>query len=273
VKRVVLVRTTGPRNAGMALRACANFSAELWLVAPERPALLLHPDFELMAHGVENLRERVRVVPALAEALADCHASVAFTARARGDRPRRDWREAQGEVLEWTRDPEQTVALVFGSEVNGLTSEEVAQCRLVCSMATSREHTSLNLAMAVGIVLYELFEGRALRRKEGSRHMTTGADLAYLKEHLKQVLGGIARGPAARRDIVESIERVFTRAPVESRDARAWHKVLRALAGPVAPADVGVVSPPKKRRRSTALERAREKGPAPLEPEDEPPPE
>src|SRR5262245_22650036 len=122
MKRAVLVRTAGPRNAGMALRACENFGAELWLVAPARPALLLHPDFELASHGVDDAQKRVRVVATLEEALADTTASVGFTARARGDRSRRDWREAQTEVLEWTRDPDQVVALVFGSEVNGLTS-------------------------------------------------------------------------------------------------------------------------------------------------------
>jgi TrmH family RNA methyltransferase len=259
MKRAVLVRTTGPRNAGMALRACENFGAELWLVAPARPALLLHPDFDLASHGVENALDKVHVVATLEEALADTTASVGFTARARGDRPRRDWREAQSEVLEWTRDPDQTVALVFGSEVNGLTSEELARCRVICSMATTKQHTSLNLAVAVGIVLYELFEGRALRRKEGTHHMARGADLTYLKEHLKQALGGVARGPAAKRDIVESIERIFSRAPVESRDARAWHKVLRALAGPVAPTELGLEPPPRRRRRSTALGRALEK--------------
>jgi TrmH family RNA methyltransferase len=258
MKRAVLVRTSGPRNAGMALRACENFGAELWLVAPARPALLLHPDFELASHGVADATDKVHVVATLEEALADTTASVGFTARARGDRPRRDWREAQVEVLEWTRDPGQTVALVFGSEVNGLTSEELARCRVICSLATTRNHTSLNLAVAVGIVLYELFEGRALRRKEGTHHMARGADLEYLKEHLKRALGGVARGPAAKRDIVESIERIFSRAPVESRDARAWHKVLRALAGPVAPTELGLEPPPRRRRRSTALGRALE---------------
>lgn len=261
MKRVVLVRTQGPRNVGMALRATANFGpAELWLVAPTRPAMLLHPEFEQMAHGVEGGASRVRVVQTLAEALADATDSIAFTARARGDRARRDWREVEGEVRERLADPEACVALVFGSEENGLTGDEIARCRTLCSMATSQEHRSINLAMSVGIVLAGLFEGRALRRREGTRHLVRGADLEYLVRHLQAVLGTRARGIAARRDIEASIERVFSRAPVESRDARAWHKVLRAIDGEFTPGEAGLEGPEKSRRRQTSLDRAAEAG-------------
>jgi TrmH family RNA methyltransferase len=257
VKRVVLVRTLGPRNVGMVLRATTNFGpAELWLVAPQRPAMLLHPEFEQMAHGVSGARERVRVVATLEEALVDTTSAVGFTARARGDRARSDWRAVQDEVLEEARDPRHTVALVFGSEENGLTGLELARCRTICSIATSQEHGSINLAMSVGIVLASLFEGRALRRREGTRHLVAGADLEYLKEHLKAVLGRVARGAKVQRDIVESIERVFSRAPVESRDARAWHQVLRALDGDFTPLQAGLEGPPKARRRKTSLGRA-----------------
>ena len=72
VKRVVLVRPQGPRNVGSVLRLVANFgAAELWLVGPVRPSLLVHPDFEQMAHGVEDVAARVVVVPSLERALAD----------------------------------------------------------------------------------------------------------------------------------------------------------------------------------------------------------
>lgn len=259
MKRVVLVRTQGPRNAGMALRAAANFGpAEAWFVAPARPSLLIHPEFVQMGHGVENLRERARVVGTLEEALADCTSSVGFTARVRGSRWRKDWRKAREGVLEACRDPAQRIALVFGSEENGLTAEEVALCRELCYLPTSEEHTSINLAMAVGIVLHSLFEGRGVHQHEGGARLVDGAGLAYLKEHLKAVLGGqVARGAAARRDIERSIERVFSRAPIESRDARAWHMMMRALGSRATPSELGVEGSEKELRRKQALERAR----------------
>ena len=69
MKRVVLVRTQGPRNVGSVMRAVANFGpVEFVLVAPQKRSMLVHPDFTMMAHGVEKIRERIRVVPTLAEA-------------------------------------------------------------------------------------------------------------------------------------------------------------------------------------------------------------
>ena len=99
MKRAVLVRPEGPRNVGMALRAAANFGPlELVVVGPVSPSLLVHPEFEQMAHGVEDMAERVRICASLDEALADVTWSVGFTARARGHWKLRDWRDARAEV-------------------------------------------------------------------------------------------------------------------------------------------------------------------------------
>ena len=257
MKRVVLVRTAGPRNAGMALRACMNFGpCELWFVAPARPSLLLPPEFEQMSHGVEAGAARIQVVDSLELALADCTRSLGFTARARGSRVRRDWRETRDEVAAAAED--QRVALVFGSEENGLTAEETGLVQQLCYLPTSAEHTSINLAMSVGIVLSALFTDAGAHGREQGMILAEGADLEYLKAHLKHVFGGqVARGEAARRDIEQAIERVFGRVPIESRDARAWHMMLRALGSRMTPADFGIEGTPKSRRRKRVVERAR----------------
>ena len=79
-----MVRTEGSRNVGSALRAITNFGpCELWIVAPKRPSLLVHPDFVQMSHGVEDAAERIVVVDTLDEALADCTYVVGFSARVR----------------------------------------------------------------------------------------------------------------------------------------------------------------------------------------------
>lgn len=259
MKRIVLVRTMGPRNAGMVMRAVANFGpAELWFVAPDRPSLLIHPEFDQMSHGVENVRARIRVVETLDEALADCHLSLGFTARARGNRFRADWREVRDVWVERAAAADSRVAFVFGSEENGLTKSETDRLTDLCFLATSSEHTSINLAMAVGIVLSSMYTEHGNHALEGGAKLISGDTLEYLKRHLKDVFGGeIARGEAARRDIEDSIERIFTRAPVETRDARAWHLVLRALGNAKSPADYGLESTPRKARRNEALDKAR----------------
>jgi TrmH family RNA methyltransferase len=243
MKRVVLVRTAGPRNAGSVLRVAANFGpCEVVLVSPERPSILVHPDFEQMAHGVEDGAARVRVVATLAEALADCTGSVGFTARRRDHRELLDWRAARAQLTRRASAPEERLALVFGNEETGLSAAETAPLEELVRIPTSEEHGSLNLAMAVGIVLATLFHDQP--ELESVRHQNAvplpGADRRFLVQRLKEALGPIPWTPSARRDVLASIERVFARAPLETRDARAWHLLARALGNEKTPADYGI---------------------------------
>lgn len=244
MKRVVLVRPEGPRNAGMALRAVANFGpAELWIVAPARPSLLVHPDFEQMSHGVSDVLERVVVVDDLADALADCTWSVGFTARVRGHRQMRHWRELAPELVPRCSAPDERVALVFGNEVTGLTRAESDLMQEIARISTSEEHTSLNLAMAATVVLYSLFDGPPSRVETHRGEPLLGTKREYLKRHAVDALGQIARSEAIRKDIEESAARVFARAPLETRDARAWHAIFRALGNRKSPLDYGLKGP------------------------------
>ena len=260
MKRVVLVRTLGPRNVGSVMRACANFGApELFLVAPQKRSMLVHPEFEQMSHGVHDVREKIRVVETLAEALEGTTRSVGFTARARGQRKRKDWRVVSEDWSEACADPAQCVALVFGSEENGLTVEETDLLGDLCSLPTAAEHTSLNLALAVGLVLYSLFRGKGVHIKEKGPVLAERESAEFLKARMKDVLARVARSDEAARDIRESIERVFTRAPIESRDARAWHKILQALDGEKSPSELGVAPMERRARRRRALDANRTK--------------
>jgi len=243
VKRVVLVRTAGPRNAGSVVRVAANFGpCEIVLVRPERPSILIHPDFEQMAHGVPEGAAAVRVVEHLDEALADCTASVGFTARARDHRELLDWRDARGALTARAAEPTERVALVFGNEETGLSAEETRPLGDLVRIPTSAAHGSLNLAMAVGLVLGTLYLDQPAL--ESVRHQNAvplpGADRQFLIQRLQEALGPIPWTEGARRDVVAAIPRVFARAPLETRDARAWHLLARALGNEKTPADYGL---------------------------------
>jgi tRNA/rRNA methyltransferase len=239
MKRVVLVRPQGPRNVGSVLRAALNFGpTELLLVRPERPALLLHPDFTQMAHGVEDLERRVRIVPSLAEALTDATASYGFTARARDHRTLFDWRDLREEIARRCASDTERVALVFGSEESGLSEPDELQT--LVRIPTSDEHGSLNLAMAVGIVLSTVHLAAAPAVEDHRTTPVSGAERRFLIARLAEALGPCCTSAPARRDLLASIERVFQRAELETRDARAWHLLARALAGERAPRDFGI---------------------------------
>jgi TrmH family RNA methyltransferase len=243
MKRIVLVRTAGPRNAGSVVRLAANFGpCEVVLVRPEKPSILVHPDFEQMAHGVPDAARRVRVVGSVAEALADCTASVGFTARARDHRELVDWRAARGELAAVGADPAERLALVFGNEESGLSIEETDPLGTLVRIPTSDEHGSLNLAMAAGVVLSALFLEQPEVKSAARQNAVPlpGSDRVFLVERLKEALGAIPWTDSARRDLLASIERVFARAPLETRDARAWHMLARALGNEKTPGEYGV---------------------------------
>jgi TrmH family RNA methyltransferase len=258
MRKVVLVRPEGPRNVGMVLRTATNFGvSEVVLVAPRRPSMLRHPDFEQMSHGVDDRDERVPVFETLEEALEDCTHAVAFTARARVHRKLEDWREAAPEVATLAVTEGEKVALVFGNEVEGLSELETDLCHRMVHIRTSDAHTSLNLSMAVGIGLFATYTLTEHVPRAKAHNGLRGDARRFLKERLKDVFQGIARSDSIRRDITASVERVMSTAPFETRDGRAWHAILRALGSTTVPADYGIETPqPKGARRDEALERA-----------------
>lgn len=260
MKRIILCRPEGPRNVGMALRACQNFGpCELHLVAPKRPSCLVHPDFQQMSHGADEARLAIVVHDTLAEALTDTHQVVGFTARPRDLRDRRDWRKAAPDLEEVATSPDECLALVFGTEETGLNRAEVEQCAELVHIRTSASHTSLNLAMAVTVVLSDLFVTEGHRERErGSKRLDQEGRL-FLAGRMKEVFAEkIMRSAEASDLVTQMIERVMLRAPLQNRDAKAWHLILKNLGSNMTPTDLGLVIHEKGQRRKELKARRNE---------------
>ncbi|GEM85041.1 MAG: tRNA (cytidine/uridine-2'-O-)-methyltransferase TrmJ [Meiothermus sp.] len=162
--RIVLVGSQEPMNVGAAARAMQNFGiSDLWLVAPEPRVLedlALHPGgsmaYRLAVHA-EEILDNLKVVQALPEAVADARLVVGTTVREReiytgpvvGPRP---MAQRVAEVA-----PQGRVAVVFGRETSGLTTEEIDLSQLIVRIPTAPKQPSLNLAQAVLLLCYEVF--------------------------------------------------------------------------------------------------------------------
>jgi tRNA/rRNA methyltransferase len=247
---------------GTILRAAQNFGpVELWIVSPARPSLLVHPDFEQMSHGAEAAREAIVVVDDLREALTDVHHSIGFTGRVRGRRKREDWRRLVPTCLPIGSSADQRLALVFGNEVTGLTSAETDLCNELAHVRTSAEHTSLNLGMCVGIALADLFTGTKVHVPEPGGSMLDGEGREFLKARLREVFAnGVVRKGTAQEDVEEMIERVFSRAALLNKDARAWHLILKSLGSELSPQDLDLTLHEKGGRRREAMARRTQEG-------------
>lgn len=229
--RVLLLRPSGPRNIGLALRAAHNFGpVELGVVAPADPRFDRECDFVEMSHGVRDPSGAVRRFDHLDDALADCAWSVGFTARMRQHRVVETFDDACVRGLRERAGSEGCLALAFGSEMDGFTAEEAGRLAELVRIPTSAPQRSINLGTAVAVVLSRLYREATPAVQSRKTQPLAGRDREILKDHLLQVLPLHISGARARAALIESIERVFSQAPLETRDAQAWHKLLRELA-------------------------------------------
>ncbi len=152
----ILVRPREAGNVGMVCRAMANMGlSELRLV---EPATELTGEARMFAVGAQHLLASATRFASLEEAVAPFRRVVGTTsARDRAlSVPVVTPRELPG-LLVAEDGSELPTALVFGSEVGGLTNEELALCNPVVTIPCAPEQPTLNLAQAVLVVAYELY--------------------------------------------------------------------------------------------------------------------
>ncbi len=151
--RVVLVQTHYPGNLGAVARVMRNFGLDDLVLVQPRTSPLDYQARQLATHAGDILQQ-ARIVPTLAEAIADRTLVVGTSARV-GSLMRL---QAVGTPEEIMPRVAQAVrpALVFGPEPTGLCNDDVAVCHFLLTIPLVDEGTSLNLAQAVAICLYEL---------------------------------------------------------------------------------------------------------------------
>ena len=151
--RIVLVNTSHPGNIGAVARAMKNMGlGRLYLAAPRQ-----FPDEQAnwRAVSASDVLDGAVITPTLEEAVANCHYVVGTSARGRSiPWPLSDPRQCAQRIDLASNKGE--VAVVFGREDRGLTNEELKLCNLHLNIPTSDSYSSLNLAMAVQVVCYEL---------------------------------------------------------------------------------------------------------------------
>ena len=187
---------------------------DLRLVAPQRyPA----PEAQWMAtHAVDVLQKAV-VHENLLEAIRDCAASFALSARPREWSPQvLDVRSAAARAAELGGE----VAFVFGSEDAGLTNEEVFGCQFLVHIPADPQSSSLNLAQAVQIVAYELRMARDVSIPfHRSEKLATVADIEGLYAHLDEAaVRSRFHVPSSGSRLPDRLRRLFSRVPALERD-------------------------------------------------------
>ena len=241
---VVLDQPQDVVNIAAVIRAMKNMGIrQLRLV---NPADFDPYRIEGIAHRSQDIVEGTKILSSLDEALGDCVRVVGASARSRTAtrnyvRPR----EEAVRLLEAAADG--NVALLFGREDRGLDNDALDRCDAIAVIPTDPEYSSLNLAQAVLVILYDVLlasELGDLPLPRRGRRATGPAD----REDLELMYGALEQGLArieffkARKAqaVLTTLRSIFSRAELDRRESRlvaamgfeTRHFIDRLEAGP-----------------------------------------
>lgn len=230
--RIVLVGTSHTGNIGSVARAMKTMGlSQLWLVSPKEL-----PDGQAYAlsAGASEVLANARVVDTLEEAISDCGLIVGASARSRTlSWPMLEPRECGEKAVQEAG--QKPVALVFGRENNGLTNEELQLCNFHVCIPANPEYSSLNLAMAVQIVAYEV-RVAALAAKPAAAveaddiQYPTSEQMERFFVHLEDTLNDtgfiIKQHPGV---VMTKLKRLFTRARPEEAELNILRGILTSV--------------------------------------------
>ena len=258
---VVLDRPQDPINVGAVVRAVKNMGlSRLRLV---RPAPFEREELLRIAHHSEDLLDRIEVFDYLDDALADATFVVGTAAvRHSGHRQTHDVRGLAAALV--ARSSDETIALLFGTEDDGLDLYALDRCHLVATLPTDAAYPALNLAQSVLLFLYEVrlaarAAGAAPPQARPPRARPSHEQLERLFLLGEEALGAIGffkRSPAsamrAMRQIVFRADLTPTETAMLMAVARQMIYVARSEAatqaqpnggGAIAPMDDGAAEP------------------------------
>ena len=233
--RFILCETSHPGNIGAAARALKNMALDdLVLVNPAR---FPDPEASARASGADDLLARARVVATLPEALHGVGFVIATTARERDAYHQvlaaRD--AARRVVAEATATHASTVAVLFGTERTGLSNEQLQSAHALLRIPTNPAYESLNLAMAVQLIAYEIFMARSALQPAtvALREVPLAApdEMERLYAHLQSVMDEVDFRDRTQSGthLMQRIRRFLNRAELDRNEVNILRGILTAV--------------------------------------------
>jgi tRNA/rRNA methyltransferase len=224
--RVVLVRPKSSGNVGSVARAMKNMGfSDLALVAPRG-----YRRFAAAAMAVHaaDVLDDMEIHDSLADAVAGAGWVLGATCRPGSYRRRAlSPREAAAEAVSVAG--RNQVAIVLGPEDHGLSNEDLKLCHDLVTIPTHGSYSSLNVAQAALLCLYEIFLARHPARAE-TTSLATSARLERMYERLRKALLDIGFLHGANPDhIMFTLRRLLGRARLEEREVAILLGVARQI--------------------------------------------
>ncbi len=196
-----------------------------------RPRSFPHADSIALAAGADDILARARVAGTVAEAIEDCGFVAGSTSRPRSYH----WefttpRDVAARVVALPE--ENRAALLFGSERYGLGNEDLDHCNVLIRIPANPDYCSLNLAMSVQLIAYEIF---MMREQPQSRvqlevPLAHSGDMERFYSHLQTVLEEIEFEDRTGY-LMERLRRLFNRAQIDGNELNILRGILSAVQG------------------------------------------
>lgn len=225
--RIVLVETSHSGNIGSAARAMKTMGlSNLYLVSPKS----VDEQSIALAAGADDVLQNAKIVDTFEQAIEDCSLVIGTSARLR---------HLQSTLIEPRECADKAcahqgqVAIVFGRERVGLTNEELLKCHYHLNIPANPEYSSLNLAMAVQLVSYEM---RMAFLAKGKTENTlsiieniypTTQEIEYFLMHTEQVYKSL--GFIQNQGVMQKLRRLYNRSFLEKNELNILHGMLSAV--------------------------------------------
>ena len=229
--RIVLVEPAGALNVGSVARVMKNMGlSQLVLVKPQCDRL--SAEARLMAVHAAELLETAQEVATLPEALQGCQKAIATTGRDRALTNQFPL-EPPAIALPWLLTDATQTALIFGREDRGLTNEELYYAQRLIRIPSSDLYPSLNLAQAVAICCYELWQAAQVPFREAAPIEANLASLDALEGYYQQLEALLLKigylHPHTALSRMEKLRQLYHRAYPTRTEVAMLRGVLRQM--------------------------------------------
>jgi tRNA/rRNA methyltransferase len=227
--RIVLVHPSHPGNIGGAARALKTMGlSALHLVQPRK---FPDPDADARASAAGDVLRNAQINSHLSDALRGCVLVVATSSRHRELRhDMMDVRTAACELL--LRAATHPVAVVFGNEMTGLTSEEAGLCQVWARIPADPQYPSLNLAAAVQVFAYELYLASHEPTQSAAPEFVPASfeQVEQLYQHLEKTMAHAGFfDPKHPKRLLPRLRRLLARARLEVEEVNILRGFLNAI--------------------------------------------
>ncbi|MBU4054679.1 MAG: RNA methyltransferase [Proteobacteria bacterium] len=224
---VILHKPRFSENIGAAARAMQNMGLSR-LVVVDHETYDQEKINRMATHAAKDIVNRITCCNTLKEALSPFTFVVGTTARLGGERSVVHTPKVMAErLLGLIR--ENDIALVFGPEDRGLTNDEIRLCHELVNIPTA-QFSSLNLAQAVVILCYEIFNASREVKSEFIPRLASRHELDGMYDQLKELLVRIDYIKPENPDYwMANLRRFFTRIQLRAKDVLILRGLCRQI--------------------------------------------